>query len=177
MAGKQTDQAVAQGGITAPKAFDKFKEALASEATLSASFSDEDKALITEQVVESMIKADSLEEAIQAQDAGLISGQQLVDLEQEIQGFDVVTSSKPDAPLGHYLRCSSIALMEFNAGGVMLTPGEEFQWAVGASNVVTLLMKARSLGRLPLEIVLKEKKTEGDKALLLLRLVPKRAQR
>lgn len=167
-------KAVQATSVNAPKAFDRFKESMAQEAELSASFSDEDRLLITEQVVERMLSANSLEEAIAAQDAGMPSGQTIMDLEHEVAGFEVVKSDKPDAPLGHYLRVQAIALHEFTNEGFSVQPGEEFTYAVGAPNPVTLLMKARGDNRLPLEIVLRGKKTDGG-TLLLLRLVPKRA--
>lgn len=157
-----------------PRAFQRFTQQMAQEAELSASFSDADKALITEQVVERMLMANSLEEAIAAQDAGMPSGQTIMDLEHEVVGFEVVKSDKPDAPLGHYLRVQAIALHEFTNEGFSVQPGEEFTYAIGAPNPVTLLIKARGDDRLPIEIVLRGKKTDGG-TLLLLRLVPKRA--
>ena len=121
-----------------------------------------------------MLLADDLEAAIALQDAGLPSAQNMLDFEHEVVGFEVVKSSKAESTLKQYLRVHAIAEMDWKPLG--LSPGDEFTYAVGASNPVTLLFKARSAGRLPLSIFYREKPTTDDKALLLLRLVPKRAK-
>lgn len=172
MAGKQTEVAGKSGEVQPRKPFELLKERMAQEAELSASFSDEDTIAIIEQVAERMLTADTLEEAIEAQDIGLPSAQSIVGLEHQVEGFEVVQSTKPDAPLGHYLRVRAFALMEDRS--LKLEPGDEFTYAVGAANAVILLMKAREAGRLPLDIFYQSKPTQDDKALILLRLVPKR---
>jgi hypothetical protein len=169
---KSNDPARTVSGDAIPlKAFDRYMTAIAGEAEINAEYSD--NASITASIAEKMLLSDDLETAFEAQDSGLISGQNLVDIEHEVLTFEIVKSSKPDAVLGHYLRVSAVALEDSKKLG--LTVGVEFQYAVGAPNVVTLLYKARALDRLPLRVVIKEKATGTDgNSLLLLRMVPKR---
>lgn len=173
MAPKGDSPATREGTVIANRGFDRYMTALSGEAEMTAG--EFDASEITANVADRMLSADTLEEAFEAQDSGLLSGQDLVDIEHEVISFEVVKSSKSDAALGHYLRVQAAA-MEDNAK-LGLTVGEVFTYAVGAPNVVTLLYKARGLDRLPLRVVIREKATgKDDNKLLLLRLVPKRAR-
>lgn len=168
------EQGIVPTSADAPTALERFKQALSQEAELNASFEDGDGESIAEQIMEKMLLAENLEDAIALQDAGLTSAQDIVDFEHEVIGFEVVQSTKEGGVLKYYLRVSAIAEMAWEP--LKLNPGDEFTYAVGASNPVTILFKARSTGRLPLSIFYREKATTGDKSLLLLRLVPKRAK-
>jgi hypothetical protein len=160
------------GEVESPKPFQRYLAALSDEASLTEGFTDAGE--ITAMVASRMLEAGSLEDAFEAQDSGLISGQQLKDIEHEVTSFDVVKSSKQDATLGHYLRVTATALEDVPRLGLKI--GEEFTYAVGAANVVTLLYKARQMDRLPLRVVIRGKSTgDGDNELLLLRLAPRRA--
>lgn len=118
-------------------------------------------------VVDAIVTADSFEAAIEAQDLETIqNGKDVADIEQEIQSFEVLPSSENYAKrnLGVRLLITSYRM----------DTGEEFQWQTGATNIVSLLIRARDENRLPLECVIRSKKMgEGD--LLTLRLLPKRA--
>jgi hypothetical protein len=156
------------------KPFDRYIKALAGEAELTAN--EFDAGDITRVITEKMIGAESLEEAIEYQDSGLPSGQDIKDVEHEVITFEVVKSTKKDAPLGHYLRVEATALEESPSNKLGI--GEMFTYTVGAANIVNLLLVARRTDRLPLECVIRGKSVgDGDNELLLLRLLPKRAHK
>lgn len=164
-----TEVELASGRIVdTSKPFGKWLQALDAEAQSTATFSDASE--ITEDVITRMIQAETLEQAIEFQDSGLSSGQDIVDMEHTVHGFEVVRSTK-EAGIGYYLRVYAVADEESNGYKI----GEEFTYAVGAANPVFLLWDARRLDRLPLKVVYREKATTDDKKLLLMRLVPKRA--
>lgn len=152
----------ASGTVTRMTAVQRFKEQLKLAATME---DNSDTGAITDAVIERMMTADSLDDAIAAQDASLLSGQSLVDVEQVIYGFDVVKSNKPDAHLGFYFRIHAARLSD----------GEEFDYACGAPNVMTLLWRAQNDQELPSEWVIKGKETGSGNTLLTLRRIPKRA--
>lgn len=154
--------------IDETKPFGKWLASLRAEAEITAQYMDANE--ITEEVVTRMLQAETLEEAIGYQDSGLTSGQDIADMEHTVLSFDVVRSTKAQG-IGFYLRVAAVALEESNGYKI----GEEFTYAVGAANPVCLLCIARRNSQLPLNIVYREKATSDDKALLIMRLVPKRA--
>ncbi len=159
-------KAEASSGVAVKKsAMDRFISQLDVAATVNET--EFDGALITEQVIERMAAAETLEDAIAVQDSGLLSAQSIVGVEHTVIDFDVMKSSKPDATLGHYLRVNA----------ARLDTGEEFTYAVGAPNPVTLLWKAQQDRRLPLDVRYEAKATSSGNEMLLLRLIPARAVR
>lgn len=118
-----------------------------------------DSKQITQNVVTAMLEADSLEAAIAAQDQGMPSGKDMVDVEQEVREFDFVRSDdKYDSPLGVYVRVTN---------AVRLDTLEPIVYATGAANVVTLFRKAQRAGRLPLQCVIRSRETAKGELLTL----------
>jgi hypothetical protein len=143
---------------------------LKSQLELSASLegSGANSADITASVIERMMSADSLDEAMDAQDASLPSGKSLADVEMLVNGITVLRSDAKytEHSLGFYLVVDA----------VRLDTGEEFRFATGAPNVVALLFRADNQGMLPREFVIRSRETQNGE-LLSLRNVPKRAVR
>jgi hypothetical protein len=171
MAGKgQDSNPVSEGTVETLGAYQRFKRELLNMAEAGESFGDSAEE-ISARVADKMLSADTLEEAIAAQDAGLPNGQDLVDIEHTVISFDAVKSAK--APHGAYLRVYATALEPIPALGV--GTGEEFTYQVGAANVVPILWKASKAGRLPLAFVFRDKEMDSGGRLLYARLVPRRA--
>lgn len=145
------------GEVQSKSAFNKYVDILHTEAELSAVDGKSVAAAVTEKIY----TADTLEEAFAAQDQGLASGKDLVDVELEVRAFDIVKSDdqfKDGSPLGVYVRVTDC---------IRLDTLEEVQWATGAPNVVNILWKARNMERLPLECVIKGKVTANGTLLML----------
>jgi hypothetical protein len=161
-----------EGSITTPKPFDRFLSALMTEAQATAEFQNSGD--ISREIVGNMIVADSLEGAIAAQDAGMPSGKDMVDIEHTVLSYEVVKGDVKyaDHSLGVYLRVT--CTLDQDAPKLVKLMGETHVYACGAPNVVTLLYKARATDRLPLSCVIRSKDTDNG-TLLLLRLTPKRA--
>jgi hypothetical protein len=154
-----TDNAISQ-----PKPLDRFIMALDGLAELART--EVSGKEIAAQVAERMLTADTFEEALAAQDAGLASGRDLVGREILITDFDVFKSDPKYAEhtLGYYYRVEAVSI----------ETGEELVFATGATNILTLLYVARIKGKLPWECVITSKDTENG-ALLTLKPLTKRA--
>jgi len=156
------------GTVNSPPA-DRAIDRLKSQLELSASLENGNGVSgqeITAAVVERMLTADSLDAAMEAQDASLPSGKALADVEMTVTGITVVTSDSKytEHSLGYYLIVDA----------ARLDNGKELRFAVGAPNVVTLLFRADNEGMLPLECVIRARETANGE-LLSLRRIPKRA--
>jgi hypothetical protein len=165
---KQTPAKVAQSGqVQQVSKFQRFVEQVQGEADLTKTMHSSGD--IAAEIAAKMIEADSLEEAIAAQDSGIPSGRDLVDVEMSVLDFDTLPADeqyKEGSPLGVYLDIKA----------VQLENGEELRFRTGATNIVTLLHKARQVDRLPLDCVIRSKVTGGGE-LLTLKLLPKRVIR
>ena len=67
-----------EGQTSAPRAFDRYKRALAGEAEMTAG--EFDASEISASITDRMLVADTLEEAFEVQESGLLSGQDMVDI-------------------------------------------------------------------------------------------------
>jgi hypothetical protein len=162
--------------VMVPTMFERWVDALKTEARLSAS--EFDARTITATVADAMLSAGSLEEAITAQDAGIPSGKDMKDIEHTVLSWELAEgdSKYEEHSLGVYMRVHAQLIETALVNGKLYQPGEEIDYAVGAANVMTLLYVARREDRLPLDVVIRSKPT-GNGELLLLRLVPSRAVR
>lgn len=161
---KSSNVASASGTVEAKRPYQRLIDHLGLLAEAHSGVTDGDA--IAADIMDRMLESGSLEDAIAIQDAGLPSGQDMVDVEQLVRSFTVHRSdrAKADHSLGFYLRIDA----------VRIETGEEINYAVGARNVVVLLIQAMQQGRLPLECVIRSRSVEnGD--LLTLQLLPKRA--
>lgn len=171
-AGKGDGSSVApvSGIVTSPKAFDRYKDALITEARLTSE--DFDSQDISEAIGAKIMAAETLEEAVEAQEAGGLSGKDIVGFEHEVITFDMKVSTKENATRPVYYDVTAVALEDRKRMG--LVTGEEFRYTVGAGNVVDIYYKARATDRFPLRVVLVEKATSSDNTVLIVRLLPKR---
>jgi hypothetical protein len=154
-----------EAAIVPPRAFDRFVNHLANLAEIEESGSG-DSSLIMESVLNNILGADSFDEAIAAQDAGIPSGKSLCDVELRIHDFTVAKGDEEyeEHGLGYYYRVNAS----------ILETGEDIQFAVGAPNVLAVLMRARNDGELPGNYVLRGKKVKRG-ILLTIKRVPARA--
>jgi hypothetical protein len=171
MATQKAPAVTTSGTVTDPrKAFQRYKDALTTEAGMTESEFDGQE--ISEQIGAKIIAADSLEAAVEAQEATGLSGQDIVGVEHEVISYDMKKTTKADATRPVYYLVRAVALEDKPRLG--LTVGEEFYYSVGGGNVVDVLYVARTHDRLPLRIMLTEKGTTGDNKILLVKLLPKR---
>lgn len=140
----------------------RLVERLALEAEM---FSGEDTGDFVEAILNGMIEAATLEEAIEAQNSGSTAGKDLVDVELEIRSFFVVKATdRYKTPLKHYLIINDV---------IRLDTLDQTPFNTGAPNLVINLLKARDTDRLPLQCVIRSREvSNGD--LLTLELLPKR---
>lgn len=142
-----------------------FRDVLDLEADSAGEFggSAED---VMNAVIGKMLEASTWDEAVAAQDATLPSGKDLVDVEHIVRDLQILRSEERFRKgLGFYARVEA----EY------LETGEEFQYTVGAANVVTLLWLARQRDELPKQVVITSRETASGE-LLMLRPVAKRAK-
>ncbi len=160
------EKAAKTGQVQQPSLLNRFVDQIKGEAELTKTMTSSD---VASRVTEKMLEADSLEDAIAAQDSGMPSGKDLVDVEMQVNDFDTLPSSEQfseGSPLGVYLLVHAVKLED----------GSPLEFSTGAPNIVTLLHKARKLDRLPLDCVIRSKPTSNG-ALLTLKLLPKRVIR
>lgn len=173
MPDRNAPSATSDGAVIAPKMFSRFITALNGEAEMTAA--EFDAREIAEAVGERILAADSLEEAVAAQDAGIPGGKDMKDIEHTVLSFEVIKgdSKYEESSLGYYLRVYAQLLQAATVAGERYQPGDDITYGVGAPNVLMLLHKARQQDRLPLDVVIRGKATAKGE-LLLLRLVPAR---
>jgi hypothetical protein len=167
---KGVASATTPGTVDIRKSFERYKDALVTEAGMTENEFDGQE--ISEQIGAKIIAADTLEAAVDAQEATGLSGQDIVGVEHEVISYDMKRTTKPDATRPVYYLVRATALEDKPRLGLVV--GEEFYYSVGGGNVVDVLYKARTLDRLPLRIMLTEKGTTGDNKILLVKLLPKR---
>jgi hypothetical protein len=165
---KNTIQRTDNGTVEKATPIQRFIKILELEALETAEDSATGKE-ISAQITSAMFEADTLEEAIALQDAGLLSGKDMVDVDQEIRSFEVVKSEerfRDSSPLGYYLRIHALRLDTL----------EEVTYATGAPNVVNLVWKARNTDRLPLQCVIRSRPTANGELLSVKLLAPRPIQ-
>ncbi|SRR6266496_559036 len=122
-----------------------------------------------EGIAEKVLAATTLEELWDADEGGMPDGRDMADVEQRIIEFEVRTSNDPDkakAMLGGTFLVVRSAKLE---------DGEEVIWNTSAPLLVTKIIQAERLDKLPLDCVIRATDLGGGKAVLKLRPVPKRA--
>lgn len=160
------EKAQKSGQVQQMTPLQRFIHQVQGEAELTKTMTSGD---VASRVAANMIEAETLEDAIAAQDSGMASGKDLVDVEMQVNEFDTLPSNeafKEGSPLGVYVLVHAVKLED----------GTELEFATGAPNIVTLLHKARQLDRLPLDCVIRSKPTSNGE-LLTLKLLPKRVIR
>lgn len=155
-------------GIDFNSPFGKWVSAIREEAAQTAALTSGDE--VMGNVMEAMLAADTLDDAIAVQEAGLPSAKEnMVGREHSVQRFDLMPSKKNFKKEGEGIDLKVWARVEC----VLMETGEPYTYSVGASNVLMVLYTARRLGELPFEMVIGSKETEnGD--LLIAKRVPKR---
>lgn len=152
----------ASNGASPAQHFKSVLDVEADNAEFGGSASD-----VMEAVISRMLEASTWDEAVAAQDASLPSGKDLVNVEHTVTDINIFRSEERfSGGLGYYARVSA----------AYLDSGEEFQYTVGAANVVCLLWLARQRQELPKAVVITSKPT-GSGELLMLRPVGKRAHK
>jgi hypothetical protein len=154
------------GEVIEQRPYQRFIEHLGMLAEANEGFDDGDS--IAADIMDKMLTANNLDEAVAIQNQGLPSGKQFADVEQVIRSFEVRKGDDEfeEHSLGYYHKIDA----------TNVETGEEFTYACGARNVVVILVQAMHEGRLPLECVFRSKKTKNG-ALLTLQYLPKRAVR
>jgi len=154
------------GEVIEKRPYERFIEHLAMLAEANEGFDDGDS--IAADVMDRMLTAGSIDEAVAIQNQGLPSGKDFADVEQLVRSIEVRKGDDEyeQHSLGYYLKIDA----------TRIDTGEEITYACGARNVVVILVQAMHEGRLPLECVFRSKKTKNG-ALLTLQYLPKRAVR
>lgn len=111
--------------------------------------------------IEAMLAADSLEDAIAAQDSGMLSAKEhMVNVPHQINNITVRKGDKNDGGgLGYYLIVEAFRH----------DTGEEVRYSVGAAYVLTALYKAREDGRLPSNFMIVTKKTGSGNEMMFIK--------
>lgn len=154
------------GEVIKRKAREQFIAVLELEADVTEEDSRSRNLEISGSIVDKMLEAETLEDAIAASENGAASGKDMVDVELSVTDFNVKKSDgkyQASTPLGYFLEIDA----------TRLDTGEQVAFSTGAPNVVTLLWKARQLERLPLECVIRGKDTANGTLLTLKLLTPR----
>lgn len=109
-----------------------------------------------------MLNATSFEDAVEAQESGIPSGKNLVDVPLSVTEFKV---AKSDAKFTSQHENSLPFYMVVEA--VNLDTGEPVTFSVGAPNVMILLWQARYFSHLPGYFIIRAKETPNGEMLLL----------
>lgn len=131
---------------------------------------------ITARQLDKMLMAETLEDIMDADDAGTHQGRDLVDFEFEVpnQQFRYAPSAPEfDAPLDAYFQFTAIALADYEAERIKV--GEEVLISTGAPLVIGKLRTLQANGLLPRKFIMKGSTTPGGKTVLKLRPAPNRA--
>lgn len=147
------------GDVQKATPFQAFLKRLEFEATDP----ENDMGNLTAETVESMLLAGSLEEAIAAQESGMLSAKEhMINVPHQINNVSVRKGDKNDGGgLGYYL------LVE----GVRHDTGDEVRYTVGAAYVLTVLYKAREDGRLPANFMITTKRTGSGNDMMLIKML------
>lgn len=160
MSGKAVDS-VKTGVATKATPLQRFISILEIEAATDSTF---DSTGFVENILNSMIEAETLEDALAAQNAGSTGGRDLVGTELEVRGFTLVKAgARYKSLLGHYMLVDAINLNTL----------QESPFNTGAPNIMINLWKARETNRLPLPCVIRSRDTDNG-TLLTLEILPKR---
>lgn len=120
---------------------------------------------VSQSQMDKILTAETEQEIWDADEGGTFSGQDMEDVELEIQSFTVAPSSEQyDASLGVYI----------NIKATRLDTGEEVIINTGADKIITKLAVFEAKGMLPILAVIKGIPTPNGK-MLKLRPVPRRA--
>lgn len=167
MSGQEKSPVKTGDKIIAKPPFERFVENIRAQAKLNAGMSNGSE--IAEQIIGNILEAETLEDAFAAQDTSMKNGKDVVDIDMTVKEFEFLPSDAKlaeSSTLGVYARITAVNLFD----------GEEFTFATGAANVLTILWKAQQTDRLPLDCVIKAKDTANGQ-LLTLRPLPKRVVR
>jgi|SRR5271155_1532245 len=141
-------------------AYDQWVSAMVIEASL-----EDETEFDPATILNSIMEAESLDDALMRQNATLLSGKGIVGRAHRINSFTLRPSDEKYAEnsLGVY------AVVQ----ATDLETGEEFPYGVGAGNVLAILWQARKYGHIPGDYVLDSRTTrKGD--LLSLKKVGRR---
>lgn len=160
MSGKAVDS-VKTGEVNKATPLQRFIQKLELEASIDSTF---DSTGFVESILNNMIEAETLEDALAAQNAGSTGGRDLVGTELEVRGFTLVKAgARYKSLLGHYMLVDAINLSTL----------QESPFNTGAPNIMINLWKARETSRLPLPCVIRSRDTDNG-TLLTLEILPKR---
>lgn len=116
--------------------------------------------------IDRILQAETEEEIWNADEGGVVSGQDMEDVELLIRGFGVAKSDdKFDTDLGHYVLIDAVRLDD----------GADVIVNTGSSLIITKLRMFEVRDLFPIEAVIKGQPTSNGGRLLRLRPVPKRA--
>jgi hypothetical protein len=139
------------------------------QARAHAESADEPLSGGMEAIQEAILSVQTPEEFWDSDEGGMPNGQNLVDVEQTIIEFDVLT--------GKNTRIAKTSL-----GGTYLVVrsaridnGEEIIWNTSAPLLVTKLIQAERMSMIPLRCVIRATDLGGDTAVLKLKQIPARA--
>lgn len=147
------------GDVQKATPYQAFLKRLEFEATDP----ENDMGNLAAETIEAMLLADSLEEAIAAQESGMLSAKDhMVGIPHQVNNVSVRKGDKNDGGgLGYYL------VVE----GIRHDTAEEVRYTVGASYVLTALYKAREDGRLPANFIINTKRTGSGNDMMLISML------
>jgi hypothetical protein len=138
-------------------------DAWVSAMVVEASLTDEAE-FDPSTILNSIMEAESFEDALARQNATLLSGKGIVGRQHRINGFTLRPSDEKyatsDKALGVYAVVDAIDL----------DSGESFTYGVGAANVLAILWQARKFGHVPGDFVLNSRATRNGDLLSLNRV-------
>lgn len=138
-------------------------QAFLKRLEFEASDPENDMGNLTAETVEAMLAAGSLEEAIAAQESGMLSAKDhMVGIPHQINNVSVRKGDKNDGGgTGYYLLVDA----------VRHDTGEEVKYTVGAAYVLTILYRAREEGKLPANFIINTKRTGSGNDMMLIKML------
>lgn len=153
-------------GTVALRPYERFIKYMQDRAETTGNQSDRGFDIAAGQM-DKILAAETIEDIWDADEGGMISGQDLVDVEQRVREFVVLRSEREefDTGLGVYLVVSAVRLAD----------GLAIVWNTGASGLIAKLRALEAKNALPVDCVIKGIQTNSGNTVLKLRPVPKRA--
>jgi len=151
------------GSVAVQRPYEKFLEYLGHRADVDGANNTFD---VAAGMMDKIFNASTAEEIWDADEGGLLAGQNLKDVEQEIKGFKVLRSNRADFDngMGVYIIVDA----------TRLDTGEDIVWNTGAPGLIAKLRAFEAMNLLPIRGVIRGQ-LAGNGEVLKLRPIPSRA--
>lgn len=151
---------------TALQAMSKFASYLLGRANLDEDDMQASNLETQASIATRILNSTSVDDVFAANEKGTLGGRDIVDLEQEIQRFDIVKSKNAD------IESKIIGGVFLLVHAINLADGKPFTWNTSASGLVASLVSLERMDAFPIRVAIRE---AGGKGALRLERLAQRA--